>query len=995
VHVANLVVHDLYIVSSNTNSGTAVTTLRLAVRAIKQTILFTRTQTYFDTSKPNIAWFESYKDKCSSSPQRAAVSGKSTPSVSAFNPGSATSHTFDFSNGFRRSCTSSSASGFSRHNNFDTVEEQFFYRLCFMYTSTPVVVWDFQNVMVTVTDIEVLADYRNPIVDTGMLSPIIKFKESCGFLWLERKWNVQSSFHFVVATKQCTTYPNAGAGPDHSSEVKYTMYNGDLIKYFLDDANYESTVTFNNPTYRTPYRLCLNPHEETGIWIDYPHVALYPVAGNGVLLTSKNDNYATVSQCPEGWLGCKCLNNGCTQRWHRKSQAREVTNDKPYIEMGTSSCETIGSEKLCVGPSTVIWGAPAFNKECPPSSPCSNPGPNSGRDNAQIYVTFDSNNLKASDQVQFVPSNRECTTDAPGNAYGSGYVTVPQDKSLIKVNTKSLSSGSVYHRMCVKEASNGYVLDYHRTGFTLNGVATQSPTRSTFKPTNAARGSGVTRGVVKTYSPTMAIPQFFDRTGLLTTFNTNPALPQNLNVLYIVTPEDSQSNVLYTQWTNWTYGTVASGDTLRIYRDTPSILGTDPSSLNPPSDSICSHDWLSQHKLMRSTDLVMEVQLSQAGNAPGVAASVQFPALAKGYYTACFCRLTPSHRCQMSAAGMIYSSAARMVSVTGAGTKDATFRVTPLLDYEITPDLFNTTQLRYITAAHFCLSNATSSKLNACGSCRVQGFDTQGTQPQEFDIQLTSGSFPLTITNKVEHGTTDQNRVFNLCFKDPMLMQFEGKMYNSTHMRSTRPDVNATYWVNGWDYGLIGKVYLSDLNFQWEQNGGFSVKRSSYSIQKSKSTMVKISYSGSSQVINSGDQFWFMDSQYDCSPARTNDQTSALSVPYSGRIFYLSFSTNVAGRFYRMCLKPLASGSQVRDFGVDFGLWITDIMPSAVNFKFFKAFHLSLSSDQTLVAGDEFFSFIPPNYFVVSTILFELVGFRPMSEFSIVVFITIWARCRK
>jgi len=294
--------------------------------------------------------------------------------------------------------------------------------------------------------------------------------------------------------------------------------------------------------------------------------------------------------------------------------------------------------------------------------------------------------------------------------------------------------------------------------------------------------------------------------------------------------------------------------------------------------------------------------------------------------------------------------------VTGTGTKDSSFFVTPLLDYEVTPDLFNMTKFQYITADHFCLSNASSSKVNACGSCRVQGLIGQTTQPQEFGISLTGGSFPLKITNKLQHGLSSTDRVFNLCFKDPMLMQFSQTNKNTTHMTSTRPDVNATWWLNGWEYGLIGSVYLSDLNFQWEQNGGFSLKRSSYSIRStgSETTMVKISYTGSSDVIDLNDEFWFTASQYYCSYSpTTSSSTSRLKVPASSRVFQLFVSVQT-GRFYRMCLLP-RNGGKVRDFGIDFGIWVTDIVASSVNFKFFKSFHLSLASTTTLHRGDEFF----------------------------------------
>merc|ERR1719424_27638 len=100
----------------------------------------------------------------------------------------------------------------------------------------------------------------------------------------------------------------------------------------------------------------------------------------------------------------------------------------------------------------------------------------------------------------------------------------------------------------------------------------------------------------------------------------------------------------------------------------------------------------------------------------------------------------------MTAAGMIYSSNARLVSVMGSGTLSSSFRVTPLLDYEITSDLFNVTKPQYITAAHFCLSTSTiSTQATACSRCA---------NSVDFTIELTDGSFPLKITNNVQHSAT-------------------------------------------------------------------------------------------------------------------------------------------------------------------------------------------------------------------------------------------------
>jgi len=929
VHVADLVVHDIYFVSYTSSDNVNSQTMRLAVRATtSETIKFTSRETSFSTS--NTVWFQKYKSKCNA----PGVSGESTPSFNNLAVSSTVvSTTFDFSNGFSRACN-----GVRRVNSFDTIEEQFFYRMCIQFQQPSVVTWDFKNLMVTVTDIVLVADYRNPVITLSSLAATIKFNEACGFLWSERDWKKQSTFTFVAAQEACSVTDQS---TKQTNSVQYRMYEGSLIKYFLDDADYQSQIAFQAvPVYRTPFRLCLKPQEST-VWIDYPSVEVFPVS-ESPKLSSRNVNYATDASCPVGWLGCKCsASNTCLSKFYR--QPADSVNGYTWIK--GECANSLNEGNLCVAPSRLLWGSLDYtsNPACDPSSICSNPGPVSRADQL-LYLSFADTDLVSYDSVRFVPSSDDCTTTSGATAYITNIVS----KNLITVATNQLGSGSLYHRMCVKTGTNR-ILDYYRTGFTMSGQSTGSPTRKTYRPTTARN-----RGNTLTYSPTMALPQFHDRTSLLTTYYDNPTLAQNVNALYITQTLDS-SNVLYTQWTNWTWGQVKAGDTLRVYRDIP----TDSESNSVSADSICSADWFARSMRYSNNDLVMEVKVNKNGgdvNSPSASASVQFPALAKGYYTACFCRATPSQRCQMSAAGMIYSSAARMVSVTGTGTKDSSFFVTPLLDYEVTPDLFNMTKFQYITADHFCLSNASSSKVNACGSCRVQGLIGQTTQPQEFGISLTGGSFPLKITNKLQHGLSSTDRVFNLCFKDPMLMQFSQTNKNTTHMTSTRPDVNATWWLNGWEYGLIGSVYLSDLNFQWEQNGGFSLKRSSYSIRStgSETTMVKISYTGSSDVIDLNDEFWFTASQYYCSYSpTTSSSTSRLKVPASSRVFQLFVSVQT-GRFYRMCLLP-RNGGKVRDFGIDFGIWVTDIVASSVNFKFFKSFHLSLASTTTLHRGDEFF----------------------------------------
>lgn len=358
-------------------------------------------------------------------------------------------------------------------------------------------------------------------------------------------------------------------------------------------------------------------------------------------------------------------------------------------------------------------------------------------------------------------------------------------------------------------------------------------------------------------------------------------------------------------------------------------------------------------QVLESNDMVMEVRVNKdnvdTSGTSGAVATVQFPELPKGYYTLCFCRKTPSNKCQMTSAGMIYSSAAKQVSVVGSGVQNAVFRVTPLLDYEITPELFNTTRNQYITAQHFCLSLETSG----CAACRQQSKTGQNYY-NEFSIALSSGNtFPLVITNAQSHGS---QQVYNLCFQDPMLRQFDTS-WNSTHLISTRYDVNDTWYQDSWNYGKIGTVYLSDLTFQWEQNGGFTPTRTSYSVAVGSNLMVKFVYTGSVQVIQQNDVFWFSSADSDCSVESSfaGVSTQQQQVPATKYTSFLYFNGVTAGRFYRMCVRPVNTAGVYRDFGIEFGAWVTDIVPSATTFHFFESFHLSLTSTLSLAKGEEFF----------------------------------------
>jgi len=395
-----------------------------------------------------------------------------------------------------------------------------------------------------------------------------------------------------------------------------------------------------------------------------------------------------------------------------------------------------------------------------------------------------------------------------------------------------------------------------------------------------------------------------------------------------ITQSGTNNPVFYTQWTNYTAQKILAQDTLRVYR----MVQTTPSNTGGafPTDTICTPSWV-RKQVFEMNDLVMEIRVNKDNTdtttTSGAVATVQFPALAKGYYTLCFCRKTPSNRCQMSSAGMIYSSASREVSVTGSGVNGASFRVTPLLDYEINSDLFNTTKSQYITAQHFCLSLQSSG----CAACREQS-KTGQTHYNEFSIALSTGNtFPLVITNSVSHTGAGSSSVYNLCFQDPMLRQFDTFRYNTTALRSTRYDINDTWYADSWNYGKIGTVYLSDLTFQWEQNGGLAPSRTSTSVAVGTNLMVKLSYTTNSEVIQQNDVFWFTSTLYDCSTESSifGVSTQQQSVPSSGFLTYLYFNGVNAGSFYRMCVKPANTVSVYRDFGVEFGAWVTDITPSA------------------------------------------------------------------
>jgi hypothetical protein len=339
-----------------------------------------------------------------------------------------------------KSCSASSSSSSRRTHDYSSVEDQFFYRLCVAQGTT---VYDFRDLMVTATDITIVPDYRNPVVDAAG-AKTVKFAESCGFLWSERDWKVSSVFRFVQADKPCNEGYSTTAVPSQPSTtstytyeagtpsrgVEYVMYESSLIKYFLDDDDYESTVNFNNkvPTYHIPFRMCLFPHGSTLVgskaayqsdwamyhWIDYPDVALFPVKAT-VKLSAKHNNYGlspVETNCPLGWLGCQCnTSNFCEPNYHK---ALDVGSGSVQ-----ASCDT--STNMCVAPTRSLFGTRETYSAnprivCSVPTPCSNPGPLSG---GGLFIRYDSADLLSSDKIRFVSSTSECVAGTVSPKDGS------------------------------------------------------------------------------------------------------------------------------------------------------------------------------------------------------------------------------------------------------------------------------------------------------------------------------------------------------------------------------------------------------------------------------------------------------------------------------------------------------------------------------------------------------------------------------------------------
>jgi hypothetical protein len=858
-------------------------------------------------------------------------------------------HSFDMRNIVTKTCSASISSNSRRTHDYSSVEEEFFFRLCVVQGTT---VYDFRDLMVTATDITIVPDYRNPVI-TSSTSVTVKFAESCGFLWSERDWKLKSLFRFVAADKACnyeissplssSSYTKDNTG---STCIEYVMYESSLIKYFLDDDDYESTVMFAaTPAYHIPFRMCLFPqaagteYSDTSTtaamyhWIDYPDVALFPVKDT-VKLSSKNNFYGVApveTNCPLGWLGCQCNTSSfCEPNYHRALDSG--------VGSVPATCDT--STNMCVAPTRSLFGTRETYTAnprivCSVPTPCSNPGPSSG---GGLFLRYDSADLLSSDKIRFVQSTSECvagTANPKDGSFTTQYSLSGTNQLLSGFTASGLNA--YFYRMCVTDASGYYAIDYFSTGFTLTNQATFSPTRRTLRPT-----TWYNKGNAITMSPTKTNPQF----GGVQMFphDTTGATPSKQDFLHITSTD---GNTLYTQYTNFSYQDLLSQDTLRVYRDVDRYLVNGAGSQG--AKRICTPNW-ARHTDHLESPMVMELKVNKnsADVSPSTgsyAATVTFPALAKGYYTVCFCRKTASSRCQMTPAGMIYSSSARMVSVAGAGTQSSSFYVTPLLDYEVDSDLFNTTKQHYITANHFCLSNATQG----CTNCR----NFFG----EFNIELTNGGFPLKITNVVAHALGNDDKVYNLCFRDPMLFQWDVRQQvNSSANGYVKEDINNTIWMDQWSFAKIGSVYLSDLSMRWEVNGGFGPTRNTYSISKDSGAMAVMTYTNNNEVIKQNDKYWFAASEDTCDGA-TSKKTTESTVPGTANKIFVSTAGVAAGHFYRLCVRPCGAscGSDIaaRDFGVEYGFHVTDITVSATTVYFFKAFHLSLSSSVSVLDRDE------------------------------------------
>jgi hypothetical protein len=491
--------------------------------------------------------------------------------------GLAFSMTYNFNNLNVKGCTANT--GQRRTNDFSSNEEQFFWRLCAVKTEGfQTFTYDFRNLMVTATDIQIVAEYRNPVV-TGTLDVTVKFVESCGFLWSERDWKVTSYFRFMRADIDCsyfvgsTTTEGTYEANNWYGSVNYVMYEASLIKYFMDDSDYTSTVHFNaNPiSASTPnvYRMCLYAQGghvstlDTNKWIDYPHVALFPVSEH-VKLSARSNLWQTSpveTNCPKGWLGCACnTSNFCEANFHRALDSG--------VGSVQASCNTgTGSDSFCEAPTRVLFGSHAAYSSsprivCSVPTPCSNPGP--AISGSGLAMRFSSNDLVGgTDIIRFVQSTADCEAGSVPPA--GSYTNVL--KNVVTGNLVQNWGGNLnafFYRLCVGDSNGLYAKDYFSTGFAVTNQGSSAPTRRTLRPTTR-----LNKGHTITMAPTKTNPVF----GGSGRFPENPEkyntlVPSNQDFLYI-TQENTDSNPLYTQLTNFTYQDLVAQDSLRVYRTLP------------------------------------------------------------------------------------------------------------------------------------------------------------------------------------------------------------------------------------------------------------------------------------------------------------------------------------------------------------------------------------------------------------------------------------------
>jgi len=237
-------------------------------------------------------------------------------------------------------------------------------------------------------------------------------------------------------------------------------------------------------------------------------------------------------------------------------------------------------------------------------------------------MRFSSNDLVGgTDIIRFVQSTADCEAGSvpPTGSY-TNVLTNVVTGNLVQNWGGNLNA--FYYRLCVGDSNGLYAKDYFSTGFAVTNQGSSAPTRRTLRPTTAFN-----KGHAITMAPTKANPVF----GGPGRFPENPQnyntlVPSNQDFLYI-TQENTDSNPLYTQLTNFTYQDLVASDSLRVYRTLPLH-----NAYYFDSIQICSPSWAVQQEY-QVNNLVMELEISQTVTATATATShaksVHFPPLAK------------------------------------------------------------------------------------------------------------------------------------------------------------------------------------------------------------------------------------------------------------------------------------------------------------------------------------------------------------------------------